>query len=287
MGKSQFTVDAPHRNVLNVRFSVAAGWEQWILLRSDAHHDHPRCNQTLEKKHLEQAKERNALILDAGDTFCAMQGKFDKRADKSAIRPEHQDGDYLDALVRTAADFYRPYAKQWLVFGQGNHETKILKNHETDLIERLVERLKKDNPALQAGGYGGWVKFHFIEKCGRPRPAKTLYYYHGTGGGGPVTRGVIQTNRLAVFTPDADFVLTGHTHDEWTVPIRRQRLSIHGTPFQDEQLHVRTPGYKDAWDDGAGGWEVEKMLGPKPIGAAWLRFWMMNHEIYSEVTRAR
>jgi hypothetical protein len=65
-------------------------WEQWVLLRSDVHHDNPKCNQALEKQHLDEAAEYDAPIIDNGDLFCAMQGKWDKRADKAALRPEHQ-----------------------------------------------------------------------------------------------------------------------------------------------------------------------------------------------------
>jgi hypothetical protein len=179
-----------------------------------------------------------------------MQGKFDKRADKSHLRPEHQSGDYLDKLVKTAADFYAPYRRNFVVIGRGNHETAIYKRHETDLTERLVERInERCRPNIQAGGYGGWVRLMVT----MPRHAarlRLLHYYHGTGGGGPVTRGVIQTNRMAVFLPDADVILTGHTHDQWIVPIARQRMSDRGVPYHDEQVHVRTPGYKDAWGDG-------------------------------------
>lgn len=282
-----YTIEHPHRNVVTVRMDVPSSkWDQWFLLRSDAHHDNPHCDQQLERKHLGQAKDRDAGIIDAGDLFCAMQGKWDKRADKNAIRPEHQSGDYLDALVRTAADFYGPFAKQIVVLGQGNHETALLKRHETNLTERLVERLNaKAASNIQCGGYAGWIRFLFTIHKTR-KASRILHYYHGTGGGGPVTRGVIQTNRLAVFNPDADVVLTGHTHDQWIVPIARQRLSDAGTPRHDEQIHVRTPGYKDSWGDGYDGWEVERCLGPKPKGAAWLRFFIEGDELRMDVTRA-
>ena len=192
---------------------IKAGWEQWVLLRSDVHHDNPKCDQKLEKKHLDQAKECNALIIDNGDLFCAMQGKYDKRSSKDAMRPEHSQGNYLDALVSTAADFYRPYAKQFVVLGKGNHETAIRSRHETDLTDRLAAELRREGSEVLAGGYGGWVKFNFQwGKC----DSRVLYHYHGTGGGGPVTRGTIQTNRIAVFTPDADIVLTGHCFDTET-----------------------------------------------------------------------
>lgn len=271
--KLPWTVEHSGRNVTTIRVEVTGGtkWEQWALLRTDAHHDNPKCNWNLERKHLEQAKERNAIIIDNGDLFCAMQGKWDKRADKSSIRPEHQEGNYLDLLVKTAADFYQPYSHLWAVFGLGNHETAIIKAHETNLTERLVERLKTNGtcPGM-AGGYGGWVRFMF--KSSTRCDSRILKHYHGSGGGGAVTKGVIDTNRLATFTPDAQIFFTGHSHDEWIFPITRERLSHKGDVYHDEQLHLRAGGYKDAWADGAMGFEVEKRHGPKPNGAMWLIF---------------
>lgn len=288
-----YTVELLSRNVLTVRIDVEnVDWHQDFLLRSDVHHDHPKCDQELETKHLDEAVERNAGVIDAGDCFCAMQGKSDRRSSKSALREEHKRKDYLDALVETAGKFYAPYAQNILVFGEGNHESAVKDKLETDLTTRLVERLNvglelRQHPhRVQRGGYGGWVRFLFtVHKTKRFQ--KVLHYFHGTGGGGPVTRGVIQTNRMAVFNPDADVILTGHTHDEWIVPIARHRINTAGTVYHDEQLHVRTPGYKDEWGDGYGGWSVEKMLGPKPKGAAWLRFTCEDNAIRTEVTRAK
>ena len=276
-------------NSTTIRFdNVKSGWEQWVLLRSDVHHDNPKCDQKLEKKHLDQAVERKAIVIDNGDLFCAMQGKWDKRSSKDSIRPEHQNGVYLDSLVSTAAEFYRPYAKLFVLLGKGNHETAIRGRHETDLTDRLAAKLREFGSQAIAGGYGGFVRFQFLANKTK-RQSRVLYHYHGSGGGGPVTRGTIQTSRIAVYTPDADIVLTGHTHDSWTVPIARQRLTQQGAIYHDEQLHVRVGGYKDAWADGSCGWEVEKMLGPKPKDSAWLRFgWDATEDkITTEVTRAQ
>lgn len=109
-------------NVVRVKLDCNKQKEHWILLRSDAHHDNPHCNWNLEKKHLDEALERDAGIIDGGDLFCAMQGAWDPRKSKSCLRPEHQRSDYLDALVTTAADFYQPYANNIICLGQGNHE---------------------------------------------------------------------------------------------------------------------------------------------------------------------
>ena len=280
-----WSISKVSKNVVEITVEMNRNrdWEQWVLLRSDVHHDNPKCDQDLERKHLDEAKDCNAPIIDNGDLFCAMQGRWDKRADKSALRPEHQGSNYFDLLVDTAAKFYEPYKNQFAILGRGNHETAITKAHETDLTDRLASRMRAHGSSVEASGYGGWVIFRFVDATqkakGHPKCNKdsvTLYHYHGTGGGGPVTRGTIQTNRIAVMTPDANIVLTGHTHDEWTMTIPRQRITSHGKIYQDEQLHVRAPGYKDAWGDGSGGWEVERMLGPKALGSAWLRFTFDN-----------
>lgn len=97
-------------SVITVKFSgIKEGWEQWILLRADAHHDNLYCNHDLEREHLEQAKERNALVCDFGDLFCAMQGRWDKRKDDSQLRGELRGNNYLDRLVQYNSAFYEPY----------------------------------------------------------------------------------------------------------------------------------------------------------------------------------
>lgn len=273
------------RNVVEISIDLDRNkdWEQWVLLRSDVHHDNPKCNQDLERKHLDEAVEYDAPIIDNGDLFCAMQGKWDKRSDKNALREEHRGSNYFDLLVETAAEFYRPFKDQFAVLGKGNHETAVTSRHETDLTDRLASRMRAHGSNVEASGYGGFVMFRFVDTFQKGRTdqknhkpvkdTKILYHFHGTGGGGPVTRGTIQTNRIAVWSPDAHIVLTGHTHDEWQMPIPRMRISDRGKVYHDEQLHVRCPGYKDAWSDSNSGWEVEKMLGPKNIGSAWLKFY--------------
>ena len=80
---------------LGIDYTARNGWELWILLTSDWHWDNPKCDRKTLKRHLDQAKERNAKIIITGDLFCAMQGKYDKRSNKSSLRPEHQTDNYL------------------------------------------------------------------------------------------------------------------------------------------------------------------------------------------------
>jgi hypothetical protein len=272
------------------RFDITlprVGSEFHALLCSDVHWDNPHCDRALFTKLLKQARAKNAPILDIGDFHCAMQGKYDKRSSKSEIRPEHQRGDYLDSLVSTAAEFLEPYKDLLTVRGYGNHETSIRKNHETDLVERLTERLRAAGSPARTGGFSGFVRFHLTLNTNR-RTSLTYWYHHGHGGGGPVTRGVIQTNRHAVYLPDADIVHTGHTHDFWVVPIARTRLSQAHQIEHVRQVHVSTAGMKEEYADGHGGWHIERGGPPKPTGAAWLRIFVAEGgKIEFEITEAR
>lgn len=275
-----------------IRFNrdTRSHWEKWFLLTSDRHHDNAHTNWDLEKKHLEQAKERDAGILDFGDLFCAMQGKYDHRADTSQCRPEHQRGRYLDSLVETAAEFYEPYKENILFLSPGNHETAILKRHETDLTERLAEKLGRSSTGTPVvGAYCGYIRFRAVRSDGRADGNLVLYYHHGYGGGGPVTRGVIQTNRMSVYLPDAQIVVSGHTHDSWVVPVARSRLLLSGRTAIDRQTHIRIPGYKDEFS-GGDGWHNHRGGPPKPNGAYWLRIYYdrpSSDSIEYEILEAR
>ena len=82
-------VERTSNAVVTVRFDdVATGWEKWILLRSDAHHDSRWCNRKLERQHLDEMVARDGAWADFGDLFDAMQGRYDPRKSYEDIRPE-------------------------------------------------------------------------------------------------------------------------------------------------------------------------------------------------------
>lgn len=271
MAKWKFRESSRNVHVFDVRLDHV-GDEQWFLLQTDAHWDNPMCDREKMVEHLDLAKERNAPVIDAGDFFCAMQGKYDKRSSKKSIRPEHVTDDYLGELRRTAVKWLEPYKNILTVRGVGNHETAILKAHEIDLTSGLVETARdRGFPHICRGGYSGFVRIAI--NCGGRKFGFKLYYFHGAGGGGPVTRGVIQTNRQAVYLADADIVFTGHTHDAWQMPIARIRLNTSDVIEHCRQVHIKGAGYKEEYRDGMGGFHVERGGAPKPVGAVWLRFY--------------
>ncbi len=245
------------------------GHDHWFLLQSDNHHDHPTCNRQLELEHLEEARQRHAQVFIFGDLFDGMQGRFDPRRSYNELRPEYRRDDYYDFLVKDFTDFFRPFVNNLAMISDGNHELAVLKAANTNLTDRLVDRLRLAGSHVVHGGYGGWVRFMF-HRDGKPFNGIRLKFFHGAGGEAPVTRGAIQTNRQAVYLPDADIVVNGHSHNSYHIPISRERLSGKGRQFFDIQHHIRTPGYKQSYGDGSAGWDVTRGGPPKPIGACWL-----------------
>jgi len=209
--------------------------------------------------------------LIVGDCHDAMQGKFDPRRSFNDVRPEDVGADYYDRIVRHAVGFYAPYAPLWTLFAKGNHETAVLDKCNTDLTSQTSFAMNSQHGGKTiVGGFGGWVRFMFtIQKT--VKQSISMKYFHGAGGGGPVTRGTIQTNRQQVYLPDADIVVNGHTHDAFIVPIARERLTASGAVGRDVVNHLRIPGYKDSYGDGTEGWDVERWGAPKPLGCIWMR----------------
>src|SRR4030066_2283549 len=94
-------------NVTKVYFDdTFDGWEQWLWLRSDAHHDSAHCRRDLEIKHLDAAVKRNALILDGGDMLDAMQGHYDPRRNYDDLRNEYKVANYYDDIENDLVKHY-------------------------------------------------------------------------------------------------------------------------------------------------------------------------------------
>lgn len=233
---------------------------------SDIHFDSIYCNRKLFFGDLNYAKSINAGVYIFGDFYDALNGRFDPRRDMEKIRPEYRRENYYDILVSDAADQLEPYIDILRMITPGNHELSVLKFSNTFLTDRLVAELNKRGGNVIHGGYGGWIRF--VMKGNQKKGAFVVNtkYFHGAGGEAPVTKGVIQTNRQAVFLPDANIVYNGHSHHAYWVPMARERLSIKGKHYFDIQHHVRTPGYCQAYGDGTSGWEVTRGGVPKPLG---------------------
>lgn len=264
-------VEIKSNAVISVKFDDwAVGDHQWIMLSGDRHFDSIKCNRKLMKHDLDLAKERNALIIDIGDFFDAMQGRYDPRRSYDELRPEYKTSTYLDDIVSDAAKFLKPYASNFLMIGRGNHDQTVLKNNGTDIVSNLVYKLNSENSTnIIAGHYGGWIRMTF--QVNGSRTSRNIKYHHGAGGDAPVTKGTIQTARQAVYLPDADIIVNGHSHNTYILPLARERISDTGVQYKDVAWYVRVPSYADGYGDGTTGWENERWMSPKSTGCVWLK----------------
>lgn len=238
-----------------------------LLLVSDVHWDNPDCKRALLKQHFDQAVAEDCPILSLGDFFCAMQGKYDRRSDKSKVRPEHQSGDYLDKLVDTAADWLEPYKNHLALLGKGNHETKLRERHETCILDRLASKLRDKGGITQLGGYAGWLRI-LANRLSSSFSVR-LWYHHGFGGGGPVTQGKIDFNRYGSYI-DTDIIACGHVHWKEAFPIMRCYLNGSNTQKVRQVWCIRCGTYKDEFLKSDAGFHIEKGQGPRPLGGWWV-----------------
>ena len=254
----------------NVHELQLKGHNAKIAMLSDIHWDNPKCDWDLLKKHLDYCVSENIPIMINGDFFCLMQGKGDKRGNKSDIRPEHNNAKYLDSIVETAVDWWSPYAHLMTVVGYGNHETAIIKYQETDILQRFVDLLNYKNKSnVYTGGYGGWLVIR-METTGSSKHCSRIKYFHGSGGGGVVTKGALNLTRALELYEGFDVFTMGHIHENSCRNDVRDTVdySVRGGYKNSlKDIHLMLTGtYKEEYEDGSKGWHVERGAPPKPVG---------------------
>lgn len=239
-----------------------------IAILSDIHWDNPKCDRQLLKKHLDFCLEHNIPVHINGDMFCLMQGRGDRRSSKSDILPEHNNSHYLDSIVKTAVEWFTPYKDILTVIGYGNHETAIIKWQETDILQRFVDLFNMTNScSIYTGGYGGWMIYRL--DLNNNKSTFKHKYFHGSGGGGVVTKGAINLTRATEMYEGFDIFSMGHIHEN---SCRNDSLEMLYTQngcydVKLKEIHLALTGtYKEEYEDGSKGWHVERGAPPKSVG---------------------
>jgi hypothetical protein len=239
---------------------------------SDIHWDNPKCDWNLLKHDLDYCLKNEIPIMFNGDTFCLMQGAYDPRKMKGDIRPEHNNARYFDSIIETAVDFFLPYANLMTVVGYGNHETSIIKRQETDVIQRFVTLLNyKAGSNVMTGGYGGWLIItQLVKASSNITQATKIKYFHGSGGGGLVTKGALNLTRAMEMYEGYDVFTMGHIHENSARNDVRDSINFHPTKgyyYNHKQIHSMITGtYKEEYINGLYGWHVERGAPMKPVG---------------------
>lgn len=264
------------KHAKNIHEIHLQGKQVKIAILSDIHWDNPKSDWQRLKKDLDYCLENDIPVMINGDFFCLMQGKGDRRGNKSDIRPEHNNAKYLDSIVETAVEWWSPYAHILSVIGYGNHETAIIKYQETDLLQRFVDLLNyKNGSNVFTGGYGGWL----IVRQTFDSTVQTTFkvkYFHGSGGGGVVTKGALNLTRALEMYEDFDVFTMGHIHENAARNDVRDTITFNskrGYRHEHKEIHLMLTGtYKEEYGDGSKGWHVERGAPVKPTGGRILLF---------------
>jgi hypothetical protein len=254
------------RNIVRIDIEGVKNFKLAIL--SDLHWDNPHCNRELLKEHLDYCVKHNIPVFLNGDTFCLMQGRGDRRSNKSDLRPEHNNSRYLDSVVETAVDWFSPYKDILKVVGYGNHETAILKWQETDVLSRFVDLFNYKNKSdLICGGYSGWI-WIVNRTRGTSVTSARIKYHHGAGGGGIITKGALGLSRALMYYDQMDCYTTGHIHENWSRNDVKEVLVTDRNPrVEKREVHLAITGtYKDEYEDGYMGFHIERGRNPRVIG---------------------
>ena len=244
-----------------------------VAFLSDLHWDNPKTDLNLLKKDLNYCLENDIPVHINGDLFCLMQGKGDRRGNKSDIRPEHNNALYFDSIIDTAVEWFAPYAHIIFGIGYGNHETAITKYQETDILKRFVDKMNLTHGSqIQIGGYTHWivVRQHY-RKIGDNFTTFKIKCAHGSGGGGVVTRGAINLTRALEIYEDFDLFTMGHIHQNSADNLVRDHITYNTKKeiyeVKHKNIHMMITGtYKEEYGDGSKGWHVERGAPPKPLG---------------------
>lgn len=258
---------------IKIQYNQRSDWEQWWLITADEHVDNPHFKEKLYKHHMDQAVERNAFVTSIGDFIDGMQGRNDKRHTKGDTREELKTDAYLNDLSDYGVNLLAPYKDNMALLVKGNHETGLQKHTEYDVNREIRKSLALLGSPVQGGNYRGWLRLRFEHEAGGSRRTLKCYYTHGYGGGGPVTKGVIQANRKAVYLRDADIVLSGHVHEQWMFPIEQAGITASGEEIAYTQTHLMIPTYKEEFLNIGEGFHHQKGGPPKPVGCWWVRFY--------------
>ena len=237
------------------------------LLLSDVHYDSTKCDRDMLKDHLDKALALKASVYVFGDWFDLMQGMYDPRRSYSSLRPEYKSITYLDDVINDAVEFLEPYKEVLAMVGRGNHETNIEKRLSTSPIDRLVGAL---GGGIMAGPYSGWVQLVYSRNANNHggRHQRMLHFHHGYGGNAPRSKGVLNVDLDQKEWPDADVIVSGHTHQKWHVPMSVERITDRLNTYEDTVHHLKLGSYKKL--DRFAGWEVEKGFQQPRLGGWWM-----------------
>jgi predicted phosphodiesterase len=213
-----------------------------VGLFSDPHVDSPNFDQPTFEEHARYCLNDGRYMLFGGDLFDAIIRTDHKRAVNSLLE---KTDNQLNVKLDMAYELLKPYQNQILFFGRGNHEESILKYNGVDLLEMLAKILNAGQKhQIVVGNYANFLRFNFRDQRGKSVAHYDIYQHHGMGASAPVTKGMIDFNRIAKGV-NADLIWCGHKHQaviDASDPI--MYLDQNGNVILKNRQCIMTPSYQ-------------------------------------------
>lgn len=221
---------------------IKAGQPTKLGLFSDIHWDSPDCDRTTLTQHFDYCLLDHRYILINGDFFDAILLKDTKRA--VPHNTEHRDNQ-LNVKLEEAAHFLTPYKENILFMGRGNHEASVLKYNGLDLLQMLTTLLNAgEKHQIKYGNYANFIRINWLNNSKRSVLHYDIFAHHGAGGAAPVTKGMIDFNRLATGV-NADLIWIGHKHNavvDYSTPV--MYVDQNGQVILKNRQVIQTPSYQ-------------------------------------------
>lgn len=213
-----------------------------LALFSDIHFDSPDCDRETLKKHLDWCMKDGRYILFNGDTFDAILLGDRKRSTAHHIT---NTDNQLNIKLNEIYEFLKPYQKNILFMGRGNHEESVLKYNGLDLLEMLTTMLNMGQEhKILYGNYANFLRFTFKEPSNRRESHYDIYAHHGAGGSAPATKGMLDFGALAKGI-NADLIWIGHKHNalvDYSAPV--MHIDKNGDVILKNRQCIETPSYQ-------------------------------------------
>lgn len=136
----------------------------------------------------------------------------------------------------------------------------ITKHHGVNVLSWLIERLNKEkkNGQIQQGHYSNFVRINFLDPRRNYKKGGKydIFMTHGVGGAAPVSKGMIDFNRIAVAN-NADLYAMGHKHNHLETTYPEAYITDDDRIAVRNRKAIQTPSYtqqvnsdkENAWID--------------------------------------
>jgi hypothetical protein len=214
-----------------------------LALFSDTHMDSSDCDLILLGKHLDFCVKDNRYILFDGDLVDGIL-----LGDRKRATPHHitNTDNQLNVKLNQIYEFLKPYQKNILFIGRGNHEESIMKYNGLDVLEMITTMLNMGQEhKILYGNYANFLRFTFKEQGKNMRQYHyDIYAHHGCGGSAPATKGMLDFSALTKGI-NADLIWIGHKHNsliDYSAPI--MHIDQNGEVILKNRQCIQTPSYQ-------------------------------------------